>query len=575
MFVVWLSGFLAAAFAAGGGRSPCAYSDASGAPQPIDCPESAHYADALPAIPKGLVWRALGEHKYQAEALLRSRKGKFVRDDPGADPYSVAPIEIKANGQAAPEAVRAPAAPAAADEALESAQRYWNNGDVISAASAASASLHEHPNRLAFLIRAMAYNRMGYYKEAVADAGSGLALSPRDPDLLEAKAYALENVGHQKADRPPPLPGKTPPPVKAKDETTMTLAAAPVRAIPLVGERGGLQPGGPGTSIAVLFLVAAAAVLGIAGGFFLGGAGRSASPARAYTNVDLPGQAAAKAEPAPVIAANLPPAQGPVLKGRFELRQKVGVGGMGIVYDGFDRSLGRRVAIKQMRSELKDNPIERDGFLSEAKIISHLSHPYIVGFHDVVEENGEIYLVFDFVDGKPLSQILAERKRLSLRECQQVFSFVCEAIACAHKNHVLHRDLKPSNIMVDKAGYAKVMDFGIAREAKESLTRLTQGETVGTPAYMAPEQHMGRSARASDIYALGVCLYETMTGQLPFPGPDFLGQKERMKYPPPQFLAPELPKEAELLFAATLALDPKKRVADAAELAESLKSLKA
>ena len=147
-------------------------------------------------------------------------------------------------------------------------------------------------------------------------------------------------------------------------------------------------------------------------------------------------------------------------------------------------------------------------------------------------------------------------------------------MSCAHKNHVLHRDLKPSNIMDDKDGYAKVMDFGIAREAKDSITRLTQSETVGTPAYMAPEQHMGRCARASDIYSLGVCLYESLTGQLPFPGPDFLAQKERMKYPPPQFLNPELPKEVELLFAATLALDPKLRVSDAVELAEDLKGLK-
>ena len=92
---------------------------------------------------------------------------------------------------------------------------------------------------------------------------------------------------------------------------------------------------------------------------------------------------------------------------------------------------------------------------------------------------------------------------------------------------------------------------------------------------MAPEQHLGKCAKASDIYALGVCLYESMTGKLPFPGPDFLAQKERMKYTPPQFLNPDLPKETELLFAATLNPDPKKRVADAAELIDSLKSLSA
>jgi predicted Ser/Thr protein kinase len=258
---------------------------------------------------------------------------------------------------------------------------------------------------------------------------------------------------------------------------------------------------------------------------------------------------------------------------RYQVGRQIGAGGMGIVFEGTDRRLGRRVAIKQMRRELRDNPKDRENFLSEARIISALSHPYIVAFHEVIEEGDELFLVFEFVDGEPLSRRLQNGQRLPVAHAQRVFTQVCEAISCAHRAHVLHRDLKPANIMLGKDGYAKVMDFGIARQAKDTITRLTNTDASGTPAYMAPEQHLGRCNKASDIYALGVCLYESLTGQLPFPGPDFLAQKERMKYAPPQFLNAELPKVAELLFQVTLAADPSKRVADAEELIESLKRL--
>ena len=295
---------------------------------------------------------------------------------------------------------------------------------------------------------------------------------------------------------------------------------------------------------------------------------------------------AAPAEPAP--AAPRPQSQTPTVidtlraaarqgpapsLSRYQVGRQIGAGGMGIVFEGTDRRLGRRVAIKQMRRELRDNPKDRENFLSEARIISRLSHPYIVAFHEVIEEGDELFLVFEFVDGEPLSRRLADGKRLPVAHAQRVFTQVCEAISCAHRAHVLHRDLKPANIMLGKDGYAKVMDFGIARQAKDTITRLTNTDASGTPAYMAPEQHLGRCNKASDIYALGVCLYESLTGQLPFKGPDFLAQKERMMYPPPQYLNPDLPKVAELLFQVTLAADPGKRVADAEELIESLKRL--
>ncbi len=267
------------------------------------------------------------------------------------------------------------------------------------------------------------------------------------------------------------------------------------------------------------------------------------------------------------VAPGAPPPSVPSeIGGQFEIREPIGEGGMGLVFMGFDKRLGRKVAIKKMRPEINADPKNREDFLQEARIISQLTHPYIVGIHAVLEHAGEIYLVFDFVDGKPLSTIIDQRKRIPLDECQRLFQQICEAIDCAHRARVLHRDLKPSNIMVDNNGFVKVMDFGLARQIKETVTRITIAGPEGTPAYMAPEQHLGRVSRASDIYSLGVCIYEALTGALPFPGPDFLAQKERMKFTPPQFLAPELPKETELLVSAALAANPKHRVADAMEL---------
>ncbi len=586
MRLVWLVFLALAGPSVLQAQSFCFYQDSDGSAKAILCPESAQYPDPVPDIAKGLVWLAVGGHQYEPRVLLRwmpdarhpapagaasslDLPAGFVPrrllalDKPGVNAYDVDAVEFK-DGKLVKAAFQAPLKPAPEPAPgvveLKSASEHLANGDAMGAITDADDSIAANPTPQAYLLRAKAKNSLGDYKNALADADEGLKLAPRDPDLLVLKADALEKIDQQKSAVP-----------DVPDIAAPAPAPAPAAGAAPLAPRFPPPPGG--VSMGLVGLVLLALGLGTWGGFQLAGRKGPVSPVHAYSALDVDRLTG----PVPRAAAagrTTIPQSAVVLKGRFELKSKIGVGGMGIVFDGMDHSLGRRVAVKQMRSELKDNPVEREAFLSEAKIISHLSHPYIVGFHDTIEENGEIYLVFDYVDGKPLSQILVERKRLPLSECKKLFTYVCEAMICAHNSHVLHRDLKPSNIMIDRAGYAKVMDFGIAREAKESVTRVTQADKVGTPAYMAPEQHWGRCGKASDIYSLGVCLYETMTGALPFPGPDFFAQKERMKYPPPQFLAPELPKETELLFAATFAVDPKNRVADAAELLESLKSLK-
>ncbi|HAH08254.1 MAG TPA: hypothetical protein DCM05_17300 [Elusimicrobia bacterium] len=258
-----------------------------------------------------------------------------------------------------------------------------------------------------------------------------------------------------------------------------------------------------------------------------------------------------------------------LIAGKYELRMPVGEGGMGVVYEAFDRNLDRKVAVKRMREDLRTDARERDRFLREARVAARLTHAYIVGVHDVVEEGGEIYLVLEFVDGRPLSAELEERGRLPLEECRTLFGFVCQAMDCAHRGGVLHRDLKPSNVMLCREGYAKVMDFGLARSAKDRALR----ESCGTLSYMAPEQHEGEARPGSDIFSMGVTLYEILGGERPFQGPDYLEQKRRRSYAPVRRLVPDLPPGVDTFLAAALEPDPDKRIASPLEFLEGLKSL--
>ena len=285
---------------------------------------------------------------------------------------------------------------------------------------------------------------------------------------------------------------------------------------------------------------------------------------------------ASEERPAPARTApsGMPPAfhLPALVGGKYELRMPIGEGGMGSVYEAYDRVLSRRVAVKKMRPELRAGARQRELFLQEALTIAQVTHAYIVGIHDVVEESGELYLVFEYVDGKPLSAVLEERGRLSLDESRAIFGYVCQAVDCAHRNKVLHRDIKPSNIMICQEGYAKVMDFGLARRAKDALSQATRKEVFGTLAYMAPEQHLGAVHRSSDVFAMGATLYEMLTGELPFKGPDYLAQKERRKYASPRSLRPELPAGVDAFLAAVMEPDPGKRVAGAMEFLEGLKN---
>jgi tRNA A-37 threonylcarbamoyl transferase component Bud32/preprotein translocase subunit SecE len=255
----------------------------------------------------------------------------------------------------------------------------------------------------------------------------------------------------------------------------------------------------------------------------------------------------------------------------YQLIREIGRGGMSIVYEAEDIKLGKKVAIKKMKEEIRIIPREKERFLREAKTVAQLHHPNIVDIYRIIEEKGEIYLVFEFVSGKTVEQILNQSGKLSLKETLRIIFPVCDALSYAHSHKVVHRDLKPSNIMITDENYIKVMDFGIAREAKDTISRVSgEKDTSGTLTYIAPEQHLGKYSPESDIYSLGVTLYEMLTGEVPFRGADILTQKERMVYSQVSELLPDIPKEMEKIINKCLQADKEKRYKTVEELVKDL-----
>ena len=264
-----------------------------------------------------------------------------------------------------------------------------------------------------------------------------------------------------------------------------------------------------------------------------------------------------------------------LIRGQYEVSRQIGAGGMGMVFEGADRSLGRRVAIKRMRDELKASPQERARFVIEAKTVAALHHPNIVDIYAIAEEGPDVYLIFEYVDGKTVHELVQLNGRLPLAQAGKVVRAVAGALDYAHAHNVIHRDMKPSNVMIDSTGRVKVMDFGIARMAKDSMTRYSMTATVvGTPPYMAPEQEQGHVRRESDVYALAVCAYEMLTGKLPFIGigAGMLMNKINMSYVAPSRATAGVPEALDAVFTKAFQADPDQRYRTPKEFADALEA---
>jgi tRNA A-37 threonylcarbamoyl transferase component Bud32 len=268
-----------------------------------------------------------------------------------------------------------------------------------------------------------------------------------------------------------------------------------------------------------------------------------------------------------------------VLGNRYELGRLIGAGGMADVYEGFDRLLGRQVAVKIPHPQLARDPAFLVRFRREASMAASLAHPGVVAVYDSGQDDGISYMVMEYVEGATLSEVLRAEGAFAPSRAADLAIAVCAALGAAHAKGLIHRDIKPSNVMLARDGRVKVMDFGVARTLTASVTLTGSVGIVGTAKYMSPEQARGASVDGrSDLYSLGVCLYECLSGRPPFEGDSPVAIATRHVYaapPPLRSLRPDLPPAYETVTARAMAKDPANRYQTSAELAEDLRRAQA
>jgi len=281
------------------------------------------------------------------------------------------------------------------------------------------------------------------------------------------------------------------------------------------------------------------------------------------------------------VAAGEPP-----LVPGYEVLGELGRGGMGVVYQARQTSLGRVVALKMILAGAHAGPEARARFRSEAQAAASLQHPNIVQIHEVGEHQGLPYFALEFVDGGSLAQRLVHSP-LSPGSAAELVETLARAVHAAHAHGIVHRDLKPANVLLTAGGFPKVADFGLAKRLDDAAGQTASGAVLGTPSYMAPEQAGGRSpldsgdtarggnrvSPAVDVYALGAILYETLTGRPPFHGASALETLEQVRTlepVPPRRLQPAVPRDLETICVKCLAKDPRKRYPSAEALADDL-----
>lgn len=267
------------------------------------------------------------------------------------------------------------------------------------------------------------------------------------------------------------------------------------------------------------------------------------------------------------------PLIGRTIAGRYAILERIGAGGMGIVYRAFHEVVGRDVALKFLSPELAYDPGNRTRFLREARAANRIDHEHIIDITDFGEtDDGQVYLVMEFLRGRPLNDVIADGP-MSLRRALTLTAQIASALARAHELDVVHRDIKPDNLFLlegYEGDFVKILDFGLAH-MKGELRVTATGTVFGTPEYISPEQARGAPVTgATDLYSFGVVLFEMLTGQLPFTGVTTELIFKHLREPPPsaRALRPEIPEALEELIYSLLKKDPEDRLREAFVLRE-------
>src|SRR5918995_887777 len=267
-----------------------------------------------------------------------------------------------------------------------------------------------------------------------------------------------------------------------------------------------------------------------------------------------------------------------VLLDRYEVGRLLGAGGMAEVFEGRDRLLVRRVAIKVPLSQHAHDPDFAHRFRREAQAAASLSHPGVVAVYDTGSEHGTHFIVMEYVDGRTLKDVIRAEAPLYPDRAAEITADVCSALAAAHARGLVHRDVKPANIMLMPDGRVKLMDLGIARVA-EGETVTQTASMLGTAQYLSPEQAQGQAVDfRSDLYSLGCCLYEMLTGTVPFRGatPVAIAYRHVREDPaPPRLLNPDIPASLEAVCLKAMAKRPEDRYQTAAEFRAALERVRA
>jgi tetratricopeptide (TPR) repeat protein len=400
--------------------------------------------------------------------------------------------------------------------------------------------------------RAWALNHMGRFRDAIADSNHSLEVNPQNPYAFANRGYSYEQMG----DLDTMLRDlKSAAALSPDFEPAYHDAAARHGLNPETADRGpteaqlrAVMEQARRRSFLTVIISSIIGGLLIAAGFLHLSLSEKAHPARRGGTVTVADLNLGK------------------LEAGYALGRQLGIGGMGVVFEAFDKALQRKVAIKVLRGELSGDPADRARFIEEARTVAGLRHPGIVEIHSIVEDGAGVYLIFEYIEGRNLHDVLAQRGRLPLAEAKMILKQVCKALDYAHHHDIVHRDLKPGNIMVSEQGLVKVMDFGISRHALDAAGPLSASERAtacGTADYMAPEQEQGLVRKESDVYSLGCLLYEMLTGQRVFTGSVSLRTKQARAYTRPSVLISELSRDVDKLVDFALHPDPAERVRSA------------